>query len=101
MDMPDMPSEGIWRWERRVYPQKISILAAEERHVRERERRTDHLRRQAPWRRVGDGEDGTGFTHGKPPVERDEEIQNRASSPALKTTSLFYLGVYPVGRIIY
>src|SRR3954468_8890542 len=24
MDMPDMPSEGIWRWERRVYPQKIS-----------------------------------------------------------------------------
>src|SRR4051794_19260032 len=24
MDMPDMPSEGIWRWERREYPQKIS-----------------------------------------------------------------------------
>jgi hypothetical protein len=22
--MPDMPSERIWRWERRVYPQKIS-----------------------------------------------------------------------------
>src|SRR6476659_10837028 len=21
MDIPDMPSEGIWRWERRVYPQ--------------------------------------------------------------------------------
>src|SRR4051812_49734632 len=26
MNMPDMPSEGIWRWERRVYPQKISNL---------------------------------------------------------------------------
>src|SRR4051812_38506055 len=26
MDMPDMPSEGIWRWERRGYPQKISTV---------------------------------------------------------------------------
>src|SRR4051794_12372171 len=24
MNMPDIPSEEIWRWERRVYPQKIS-----------------------------------------------------------------------------
>src|SRR3954447_2480706 len=28
MDMPDMPSEGIWRWERRVYPQKISTCSS-------------------------------------------------------------------------
>src|SRR3954452_22317754 len=42
MDMPDMPSEGIWRWERRVYPQKISskpdvrVSASQELSERER-----------------------------------------------------------------
>src|SRR3954452_956679 len=42
MDMPDMPSEGIWRWERRVYPQKISskpdvrVSATQELSERER-----------------------------------------------------------------
>src|SRR5690242_20214913 len=37
---------------------------------------------------VGDGEDGTGLTHEEPLVEQHEEIQNRASPPALESNVL-------------
>jgi hypothetical protein len=78
-----------------------AILAAEPRHVRERERRTDHLRRQAPWRRVGDGKDGTGFTREEPSVEQHEEIQNRTSSPALKGVKVDAQNNVPFSTLVF